>query len=211
MNRPSIFIAAVSLAAPAWSGAGTVAQAPRAGESGITISLEERLRGQWRENNFDLDSSADALTDDAWVLSRTWLGVEWAPAPWLRIAAQGQDTREVFSPRPNILGQLSAEGDDAFDLRQGYLEPGNAKQDISAKLGRQTLVHGDKRLISSGEWGNASRAFGAARLPSPTPRVPSRQSRAGLAARSLILPCSGRRSSASKYKRDAAASSLAIT
>lgn len=169
LKRLSILVVTLSLAPPAWSGEGS-AHSPPAGEGGIAFSLDQRLRGEWRENNFDFDDSADALTDDAWLLSRTRLGVEWTPASWLRVAVQGQDTREFLSARPNVLGQLGAEGDDSFDLRQGYVEIGDPKHGLSAKLGRQTLIYGDKRLISSGEWGNASRAFDAARLHFEQPK-----------------------------------------
>ncbi len=129
----------------------------------LAFSLEERLRGEWRENNFDFDNTTDALTDDAWLLSRARLGIEWTPASWMRVMVQGQDTREFFSGRPDVLGLLGAEGDDAFDLRQGYIELGDPKR-LSLRAGRQTLVYGDKRLISSAEWSNAGRTFDALRL-----------------------------------------------
>lgn len=129
----------------------------------LTFSLDARVRGEWRENNYDFDSHVDDPTDDAWLLTRLRLGIDWKPAPWLHLYVEGQDTREFFSDRPNTLGQLGAEGDDAFDLRQAYIEIGDA-MGLSAKIGRQTMVYGDKRLISSGEWGNPSRTFDAIRL-----------------------------------------------
>jgi len=145
------------------SGAGTPLSANQPKKSPVTFSFEGRVRGEWRENNFDFESHTDSLTDDEWLLTRLRAGVEWRVNPALRIFAQGQDTREFFSKRTNELGQLGAEGDDAFDLRQGYLEMGDPKQ-FSAAIGRQALVYGEKRLISSGEWGNASRTFDAVRL-----------------------------------------------
>ena len=128
-----------------------------------TLTLQERVRGEWRDNTFDFNDSADAVTDDSWLLERLRLGVNWAPAPWLRVMAEGQDTRELFADRPSTLGQLGAEGDDLFDLRQGYVEIGKTNA-LTLRVGRQTLVYGDKRLISSGEWGNASRTFDAVKL-----------------------------------------------
>lgn len=130
---------------------------------GLALTLQERLRGEWRENNFDFDSRKNALTDDAWLLHRLRAGLRWDATPWMRFYAEGQDTREWFSDRPKHLGQLGAEGDDAFDLRQGYVEFGDAKA-LSLRVGRELLVYGDKRLISSGEWGNASRTFDAIKL-----------------------------------------------
>lgn len=128
----------------------------------LTFSIQERLRGEWRENNFDFDSSKDALTDDSWLLLRSRVAVDWKASPWLRFFAEGQDVREFFADRPNELGQMGAEGDDTFDLRQGYVVMGDPKH-LSLQVGRQLLVYGDKRLISSGEWGNASRTFDAVR------------------------------------------------
>jgi len=145
------------------SHAGTPVLLDLPGKSPVTFSFEGRVRGEWRENNFDFDSRTDSLTDDEWLLTRLRAGVEWQVNPVVRIFAQGQDTREFFSERPNELGQLGAEGDDSFDLRQGYIEMGDPKQ-FSATIGRQALVYGEKRLISSGEWGNASRTFDAVRL-----------------------------------------------
>ena len=128
-----------------------------------TLTLQERVRGEWRDNTFDFNDSVDALTDDSWLEQRLRLGVSWQPASWLRIVAEGQDTREFFADRPSTIGQLGAEGDDTFDLRQGYVEVGEASG-LSLRAGRQTLVYGDKRFISSGEWGNASRTFDAVKV-----------------------------------------------
>lgn len=133
-------------------------------EDTLTLSLEARVRGEWRENNYDFDNGTDSLTDDQWLLTRLRLGVDWKPARRLHFYVEGQDTREFFSDRPNAIGLLGAEGDDAFDLRQGYVEIGNPQHGLSAKIGRQTMNYGDKRLISSGEWGNPSRSFDAARF-----------------------------------------------
>lgn len=129
----------------------------------VTFSIQDRIRGEWRENNYDFDSSSDAVTDDSWLIQRFRLGVEWKATPWLRFFAEGQDTREFFSDRPNVIGQLGADGDDAFDLRQGYVEIGDPKH-LSLQVGRQTLIYGDKRLISSSEWSNVTRPFDAIRV-----------------------------------------------
>jgi len=161
--RPSPLTFAASALLISCAYAGTPAVVADHDESPVAVSLEARTRGEWRENNFDFDSQTRSLTDDTWLLTRLRLGVDWQVMPGLRFFAQGQDTREFFSDRPNELGQLGAEGDDAMDVRQAYLEIGDPKH-FSATIGRQTLVYGDKRLISSGEWGNASRTFDAVRL-----------------------------------------------
>ncbi|MGI8605300.1 MAG: alginate export family protein [Verrucomicrobiales bacterium] len=126
----------------------------------LVFDLQERLRGEVRENNFDFNDSVDALTDDAWLLQRFRFGIKVKPWDWLTIYAQGQDVREFGSDRPNVIGQLGAEGDDSFDLRQGYVEIGDPKK-MSLKVGRQVLAYGDERLVGPGDWLNQSRTFDA--------------------------------------------------
>src|SRR5215210_8547875 len=87
----------------------------------LCFDLQERLRVEIRNNNFDFDDTVNAFTDDSWLLQRFRLGVAVKPVDWLKIYAQGQDSREFDSDRPNIPGALGAEGDDRFDLRQGYI------------------------------------------------------------------------------------------
>jgi hypothetical protein len=70
------------------------------------------------------------------------------PADWLTFYVQGQDAREIASDRADIPGLLGAEGDNPFDLRQLYVEIGDAKvSPLSLKVGRQVLLYGDQRLI----------------------------------------------------------------
>lgn len=108
----------------------------------LTFSLQERIRGERRENTTDFDKGTLSLTDDEWLVQRLRLGVHWEAAPWFRLMVEGQDTREFFSDRPNEIGKLGAEGDDAFDLRQGFVEFGNPES-LSFRAGRQVLVYGD--------------------------------------------------------------------
>lgn len=171
MNRSSmtrsVILAVLLLASPnpfALAGGKEPAAVIAKPEDTLTFSLEARVRGEWRENNYDFDNSADALTDDQWLLTRLRLGVDWKPAPWLHFYVEGQDSREFFSDRPNVIGQLGAEGDDAMDMRQAYVEIGDPQRGLSTKIGRQTMIYGDKRLISSGEWGNITRSFDAVRF-----------------------------------------------
>ena len=105
----------------------------------------------------------NALTDDSWLLERTRIGVKFKPVDWFTFYAQGQDTREFGADRPNTIGQMGAEGDDTFDLRQGWLQFG-ADKGLSLKIGRQILLYGDERLIGPLDWANQSRTFDAAKL-----------------------------------------------
>ncbi len=135
----------------------------------LVFDFQERLRWEIRDNNFDFNNGVSSLTDDSWLLQRVRLGVKLKPAPWLTLYAQGQDIRELDSDRPNVVGALGAEGDDTFDLRQGYVEIGDPKK-FSLKLGRQVLTYGDERLVGPLDWTNPSRTFDAAKFHFEQPK-----------------------------------------
>ena len=131
----------------------------------LTFDVQERLRWEIRDNNFDFNDAVNALTDDNWFLQRARIGLLIKPVSWLKIYAQAQDSREIDSDRPDFPGLLGAEGDDSFDLRQGYLEFGNPKEfPLMLKVGRQILSYGDERLIGAFDWNNIGRTFDAAKL-----------------------------------------------
>ncbi len=131
----------------------------------LCFDVQERVRFEIRNNNFDFNDSVNDLTDDSWLLQRFRIGVLWKPAPWLKVYAQGQDAREFDSDRPNIPGFLGAEGDDNFDLRQAWVELGpTADLPVILKLGRQILSYGEERLVGGFEWNNFARTFDAAKL-----------------------------------------------
>ncbi|MBL9144073.1 MAG: alginate export family protein [Verrucomicrobiaceae bacterium] len=138
--------------------------APAPAPSPFIYDFELKTRFEVRENNFDFNSSNNALTDDSWLLYHARLGLGWQPTPWFKIYAQGQDAREFDSDRPKIPGVLGAEGDDTFDLRQFYIQLGEEKKGPSLKVGRQLLTYGDERLIGPLEWNNFSRSWDAAKL-----------------------------------------------
>ncbi len=130
----------------------------------LVFDVEEKMRFEVRENNFDFDSSVNSLTDDSWLLQRARLGLLVKPAPWLSFYAQGQDAREIGSDRPKIIGQMGAEGDDTFDLLEGWVMLGQPAEGLSFKAGRQKLTYGDQRLVGPLEWLNPSRVFDGAKL-----------------------------------------------
>lgn len=131
----------------------------------VVFDVQERLRWEIRENNFDFNDATRSLTDDNWFLQRFRIGVTLKPTDWLKIYAQAQDSREWLSDRADFPGLLGAEGDDTFDLRQGYIEIGNTKEiPWGIKIGRQVLSYGDERLIGAFEWNNIARTFDAVKL-----------------------------------------------
>lgn len=84
----------------------------------LCFDVQERVRFEARENNFDFSDGDDSLTDDSWLLQRFRIGVACKPTDWLKIYAQAQDSHEWYSDRPNIPEVMGSEGDDNFDLRQ---------------------------------------------------------------------------------------------
>jgi len=131
----------------------------------VVLDTQERLRLEVRENNFDFNSARNVTTDDTFLLQRFRLGLMVKPTPWLKAYVQGQDTREIEGKRKLVPFVAGAEGDDPFDLRQGYVELGNpAEFPLVAKIGRQELIYGDERLIGAFDWNNFSRTFDAAKV-----------------------------------------------
>jgi hypothetical protein len=170
---PAILLAACCFAGSAFAGpppAPPLQPAPPANplsffDGKITFDLQERLRWEDRDNNYDFNSAVNALTDDNWFLNRLRIGLLLKPVDWLKIYAQGQDSREINSDRPDIPNQLGAEGDNSIDLRQGYIEISNYdKCPFGLKVGRQLLAYGDERLIGISDWTNFSRSFDAVKL-----------------------------------------------
>ena len=137
----------------------------------VVFDIEERVRGEIRENNRDFDSSVNDDNDDSWLLNRFRLGLAVKPVSWLKVYGQMQDVREAFSDRANIPGARGAEGDDEADLRQAYISLGDAKKfPLLLTVGRQAISYGDNRLVADSKWGNFGRTFDAVRLRYEKPR-----------------------------------------
>ena len=131
----------------------------------VVFGIEDQLRYECRDNNYDFNSAATHINDDAWFLQRARISMQVKPADWLTFYIQGQDSREIGSRRSDVPGVLGAEGDNPFDLRQLYVEIGDEKRSpFSAKIGRQVLLYGDQRLIGPLEWNNITRTFDAVKL-----------------------------------------------
>ncbi len=131
----------------------------------LVFDVQERLRLEERNNNFDFNDKVNSSTDALFLLQRFRLGMLVKPDGWLKLYAQGQDSREIDSKRDKVPFVLGAEGDDPFDLRQGYVELGDLNEfPLSAKVGRQELIYGDERLVGAFDWNNFSRTFDAVKL-----------------------------------------------
>ena len=130
----------------------------------ITVDIQEKMRAEIRENNFDFNSDVNGPQDASWLLQRFRLGIGYSMTPWLKLYVQGQDVREIGGSRPNEIGVFGAEGDDTFDVLKAYIQAGDLKKGISATVGRQFLSYGDQRLVGPLEWLNQARTFDAVKL-----------------------------------------------
>jgi len=130
----------------------------------LKFDADIRVRAEWTDNVRDFNSKVNSPDDDGWLITRTRLGLGWKPADWLKFYVQGQDSQEMFSGRPkNTLN--GANGNDDFDLRQGYVQIGNFDEfPLELTLGRQSLDLGSRRLVADTRWGNYGRTFDAARV-----------------------------------------------
>lgn len=130
----------------------------------LTVDIQEKMRAEIRENNFDFNSAVNGPQDASWLLQRFRLGLGYSLTPWLKLYVQGQDLREIGGSRPNEMGVFGAEGDDTFDVLKAYIQAGDLKKGLSLTAGRQFLAYGDQRLIGPLEWLNSARAFDALKL-----------------------------------------------
>jgi hypothetical protein len=119
-----------------------------------------RVRGEFRERVEGFDNSGFVEgRDDTFFLSRVRLT---ATATGSNVAA----TVQVHDARvgDKTVGPVSAPFKAGFDLRQAFLDVGNAKASLAARLGRQEIVFGDQRLVGHAGWLNVGRTFDAARI-----------------------------------------------
>ncbi len=131
----------------------------------LVFDVQERLRGESRNNNFDFNSGIKSPTDGNWLEQRFRLGMTVKPVSGVTIYAQAQDSREIGADRRPNPGVMGAEGNDLFDLRQAYVELSNGEPTgLSLKVGRQILSYGDERLVGAFDWNNIGRTFDAAKV-----------------------------------------------
>ena len=174
MKRLALLLASVHLAhagAPAEKPATPPPPLPPPGyapitllDGRLTIDIQEKMRFEIRDNNFDFNDAVNGPQDASWLLQRFRLGIGYSVAPWLKVYVQGQDIRELGGDRPNEVGVLGAEGDDTFDILKAYIQAGDLKKGFSATIGRQFLSYGDQRLVGPLEWLNSARTFDAVKL-----------------------------------------------
>ena len=130
----------------------------------FVLDAQANSRMESRDNNNDFDSHSTYPTDSTWVTTRLRLGALIKPTPWFKVYAQGQDIREFWGLRPKKVGSFGADGNDTFDLLQGWTELGDEARGTSLRVGRQPFNYGDQRLLGNPQWLNSTRAWDAVRL-----------------------------------------------
>jgi len=122
--------------------------------------------------------------DDSYYLHRLRLNAQVSPTGWMRLVAQFQDSRQGGYDRKPIPYSVAQPA----DLRLGYVElgGGGVEAPLTVRVGRQPLVFGDMRLVSTSNWGNVGPAFDAV-------RVSLRRARVRLDGFSslVVIPCRG--------------------
>jgi hypothetical protein len=68
-------------------------------ECKLTLDVQERLRVEVRDNNFDFNSAINSSTDDTFLLQRFRLGLTARPCDRFSAYVQGQDAREIEGRR----------------------------------------------------------------------------------------------------------------
>ncbi|MDX2227080.1 MAG: alginate export family protein [Verrucomicrobiae bacterium] len=136
-----------------------------AADGKVIFDVQERLRFEWRDNNFDFNGGVESNTDDAYVLQRVKIGMRIKPDDWWNIYTQAQDSREINSQRPDDPGFFGAEGDSAIGLKQANVTFANYKElPFGITVGRQELSYGDERLIGAFDWNNIGRVFDGVKM-----------------------------------------------
>jgi hypothetical protein len=119
-----------------------------------------RLRAEFRERAEGFDNSGFVESrDDVYYLSRFRFTAA-ATGKTIAATVQLQDARVG----DKSIGPTGAPFRASFDLRQAFVDVGNAKTPATARLGRQEIAFGDQRLVGHANWLNAARSFDAARV-----------------------------------------------
>jgi hypothetical protein len=121
----------------------------------VTLGAEIRAR---YENRYNHDFSDATPNGSDFTLLRTRLNLGMDVTDDVKAFIQVQDAR-IFGAEQN-----EAANEQNLDLRQGYVDVLKfAGLPLTLRVGRQTLVYGDQRLIGAFDWNNVGRAFDGAR------------------------------------------------
>ena len=125
-----------------------------------------KLGGEVR-GRAESDNPLDPDGGGRFYLSRFRLNVQVQPSPRVRFVVQGQDARAFGQGRSKGRESLR----NTFDLRQAYVDLGDAETGWQVRTGRQELSLGDERLLGADNyWDAFGQAFDAVLLGYAGPR-----------------------------------------
>ena len=140
------------------------------------VSLPDRLNSylpRWWKLGVEIRSRLDTVTGyggvadtrDTYYLHRLRLNSTITVRPWLKLFSQMQDARTVDYDRKPVPAVMR----NPIDLRQAYADIGNREQHWALRLGRQPIVFGDMRLVSTSNWSNVGAGYDGVRLTHTSP------------------------------------------
>lgn len=98
---------------------------------------------------------------DGYYMHRLRVNSTFTVRPWLRVFAQFQDSRVGDYDRSPLPWTIR----NPLDLRQAYVDVGvGGDQAWTVRFGRQALVFGDMRLVSTSNWSNVGPSYDGLRL-----------------------------------------------
>jgi hypothetical protein len=161
-----LILAAFAAAATAAAQQGTP-QPPPDPQGTATHSLFEGWPSWWKVGG-EIRGRLDNFTGlagvsegtETYYLHRLRLNSSFLVRPWLRVFVQAQDSRVADYDRAPCPQTIT----NSFDLRQAYAEVGSSESGWRLRAGRQPLIFGDMRLVSTSNWGNVGPAFDGARV-----------------------------------------------
>lgn len=147
-------------AAPAKSAA--LAQAKGNGYLGSTLPAWWKLSLEIRGRTESYEGlSGIAGFGDGYSMHRLRVNSTFTVRPWLRVFAQFQDSRVADYDRRPLPWSIR----NPADLRQAYVDLGlGGDRAWSVRAGRQALVFGDMRLVSTSNWSNVGPGYDGLRL-----------------------------------------------
>lgn len=119
--------------------------------------------------------------EESYYLHRMRINATIKAAPWMKFILQGQDSRVAGFDYGKPAGAMK----NIMDLRQAYVMLGT-EHAWTVRAGRQPLIFGDSRLISTSNWGNVGPNYDAFRVTRKWNKL-TVDAFTGL----VVLPCMG--------------------
>ena len=131
------------------------------GSSWVGVGGSLRLRSEaWQSFGFSPASTAD----DSFTLSRFQLHTDWNFGENFRVFIEGES---ALSTDRDLTGGVRGLDADSLDLQNAFADIsfpfGDAEDKITFRLGRQGLLFGKQRLVSTLPWSNSQRSWDGGR------------------------------------------------